>query len=98
MVARGGSPAVGFADRALEFIGTWQAKPLPWRLLMAVLLVVASIALRAVLTDFPGARLVYVTTYPAIAVACLLGGIAAGLLATVVAAVLAQVLIYPTWN
>lgn len=87
--------AASLAERVLEFIGTCHAKPLAWRLLVALVAVLAAIVIRVLFLDALGGRLVYLTFSPAVAIAALLGGIAGGLMATIVAAVLVHVLIAP---
>jgi PAS domain S-box-containing protein len=87
--------ASSLADRTLRLVGTCHAKPLPWRLAVALVAVLLAMAIRLVLLDALGVRLVYVTLYPAVAVAALLGGLAAGILATIAAATLAHALISP---
>ena len=83
------------AARTLELVGTWHAKPLALRLMVAVVAVLVAVAVRAVLLDALGGRLVYLTFFPAVAIAALLGGIAGGGLATILAAILAHLLIAP---
>jgi PAS domain S-box-containing protein len=91
-----GKPSAGsVVDRILEFIGTCHAKPLAWRLAVALAAVFAAIAIRAVFLDVFGDRLAYVTLFPAIAIAALLGGFVTGVLATIAGAVLAHFLISP---
>ena len=63
------------AARTLELVGTWHAKPLALRLMVAVVAVLVAVAVRAVLLDALGGRLVYLTFFPAVAIAALLGGI-----------------------
>jgi PAS domain S-box-containing protein len=62
---------------------------------MAVAAVLVAIVIRAVWLDALGDRLVYLTLYPAVAIASLLGGAAAGVAAMILAATLAHVLIAP---
>jgi PAS domain S-box-containing protein len=91
-----GKPSAGsLADRTLRLVGACHAKPLPWRLAVALVAVLIALAIRIVFLDALGVRLVYVTLYPAVAVAALLGGIAAGILGTVAAAIFAHELISP---
>lgn len=91
-----GRPSAGsLADRILEFIGTCHAKPLAWRLVVALVAVFAAIAFHVVFLDALGGRFTYVTLSPAVAIAALLGGFAAGALAAIVAAVLAHILVSP---
>src|SRR5664279_214403 len=91
-----GKPYAGsLADRTLRVVGNCHAKPLAWRLSVALVAVLIAIAIRVVFLDALGGRLVYVTLYPAVAVAALLGGLAAGTLATVAATVFAHALISP---
>ena len=90
-----GPPALSLVDQALTFAGECQAQPLVWRLLMALLVVLAAFVIRILFLAALGESLAYVTLYPAVAIAALLGGIGAGLLATILAALIAHVLIAP---
>ncbi len=83
------------AARALEFIGTCHAKPLAWRLLVALVAVLAALGIRMLLLDALGDRLVYLTFSPAVAIAALLGGFAGGVAATLVAGLVGHLLIAP---
>jgi PAS domain S-box-containing protein len=69
--------------------------PLPWRLSLGLVVVLVALAIRMLFLGALGGSLAYVTLYPAVAIAALLGGIGAGLLATIVAALTAHVLIAP---
>ena len=89
---------VRVADKIFKYVAIGQAKPLVWRLLMSLLMVILAIVVREVFLDALDERLVYITFDPAVAMAALLGGIAAGVLATVLAGLLAHVLIAPLQN
>jgi PAS domain S-box-containing protein len=89
------APTASLADQALDLVGVSRAMPLAWRLLLALVAVVAALAIRFMFLGALGASFAYVTLYPAVAVAALLGGIGAGLLATFLAALLAHLVIAP---
>jgi PAS domain S-box-containing protein len=88
-------PVILRADRLLQFAGECQAMPLPWRLSLGLVVVLIAVAIRILFLGALGGSLAYVTLYPAVVIAALLGGIGAGLLATIVAALMAHVLIAP---
>jgi PAS domain S-box-containing protein len=92
---RGKPPLAAFAQRLLHFVGTCHAQPLAWRLPLALVIVLAALAVRVAFLDVLGGRLVYLTFYPAAAVAALLGGLAGGVLAMVLSAMLCHLLIAP---
>lgn len=76
-------------ERFLGLIGYCYAKPRWWRIGLAAAFVLAAVALRMVLMEGFGARLVYVPLYPAVAIAATLGGASAGITAALLSAVLA---------
>lgn len=62
---------------------------------MATAIVLVALAFRVTLLNALGGRLAYVTFYPAVAVAAIVGGFSAGALATILSAVLAHSVLAP---
>jgi PAS domain S-box-containing protein len=91
----GKPPVATLANRAMRFVGSCHAQPLAWRLSLALAAVLLAVVVRVVFLDALGGRLVYLTFYPAVAVAALLGGLAGGVSAMIASAVLGHVLIAP---
>jgi PAS domain S-box-containing protein len=83
------------AEHALVAIGTCRSWPLTWRLAVTVAMVLTALALRLTLLGGLEERLAYVTFYPAVAVAAIVGGFSAGALATILSAVLAHAVLAP---
>ncbi len=88
-----GRSSVEAAPSAL--IGTFTKWPLAWRLGAAALAVLGGMALRFAMFGALGDRLAYVTLYPAVAVAAVVGGLSGGVLATILSALAAHFLIAP---
>jgi two-component system sensor kinase FixL len=68
---------------------------LSWRLGAAVCVVAISVAFRLFFLGVLEDRLIYITLFPAVAIACVLGGVSGGVLAALLAAVAAHVLMAP---
>lgn len=81
--------------RALDWFAACYAKPLVWRLGAGVAAAVIGALLRFVAADVLEERVAYVTFYPMVELAALMGGIAAGSAATVVSAALAHTWFVP---
>ncbi|HMN38814.1 MAG TPA: PAS domain S-box protein [Hyphomicrobium sp.] len=77
-------------SRALALAGTCRSWPLAWRLGVAALIVLAALVLRLTLLGGLEERLVYLAFYPAVMMAAIVGGFSAGVLATVLSAILAH--------
>ena len=80
---------------ALDTIAALQCRPMAWRLAVAIAIIVAAIAIRLMLLGVLETRLVYVTLYPAVAVAALASGLYGGVLATIAAAFFAHLVVAP---
>jgi PAS domain S-box-containing protein len=84
-------PASSLTERLLAFAGAGERRGRAQRLCLAALIVLAALAMRLVLPgEAPGSASVYLTFYPAVAVAAFAGGFAGGLLAVILSAVLAH--------
>jgi PAS domain S-box-containing protein len=86
------------ADRALGIVGYCHARPVLWRLGLTAAIVIAATTIRLALLGALDGRLAYVTFYPAVAIAAIVGGLPAGALATVLAALFAHGLFAPIHN
>ncbi len=82
------------ADSALIALVSRQ-RPLWWRFGIGILLVALAIFFRLVILQELGPRRTYITFYPAITLAALIGGLPAGALATVLSALTASLWIEP---
>jgi two-component system sensor kinase FixL len=80
------------------WVASCYAKPVWWRLGVGVAAALLGAALRLACMGLLENRLVYVTFYPAVVVAALLGGMASGGLATVLCALLAHLWVAPIAN
>ena len=70
--------------------GTWLSDK-PWTaLIISILIVMVASVIRAAVFSELGRGIPYLTYYPAVAIAAIVGGLPAGLLATVLSAVLAH--------
>ena len=85
-------------DATMLWLASCYAKPLWWRLGVGVAAALLGAALRLACMGLLENRLAYVTFYPAVEVAALLGGIASGGLATVLCALLAHLWVAPIAN
>jgi len=85
-------------DTTMLWLASCYAKPLWWRLGVGVAAALLGAALRLACMGLLENRLAYVTFYPAVEVAALLGGIASGGLATVLCALLAHLWVAPIAN
>jgi PAS domain S-box-containing protein len=70
------------ADRFLRFVGKCNSWPLGWRLAAAAALVLLATLLRALLTIELGNKFVYISYFPAVAIAAMMTGVAGGVFAT----------------
>ncbi|ABD06163.1 signal transduction histidine kinase, nitrogen specific, NtrB [Rhodopseudomonas palustris HaA2] len=77
----------------MELIGFCYAQSRWWRIGLALCIVLAGIAIRVALHDSLGDGLTFVTLYPAVAAAAMLGGAAAGVTATIVATASTQLMV-----
>jgi two-component system, LuxR family, sensor kinase FixL len=82
-------------DDTMQWVASCYAKPLWWRLSIGVAAALLGAVLRLSFMGLLENRLAYVTFYPAVEVAALLGGIASGALATVLCALLANLWVAP---
>ncbi len=91
------SQALGalLGDRALRIIGACRSWPLAWRLGLAILAVIAGVIARLALLGPVEERFLYITLYPAVAVAAILGGFWGGATAMVLSAFAAHSLFAP---
>lgn len=71
----------GGADQLWSFIGGSQAKPLLWRLGVSAGITAAALALSTVLFGVGGAHLSFLTLFPAVALAAVVGGCEGGTMA-----------------
>jgi two-component system sensor kinase FixL len=83
---------------AMRWFASCYAKPLWWRLGVGVAAALLGAVLRLAFVGLLENRLVYVTFYPAVEVAALLGGIASGGVTTVICALLAHRWVTPIAN
>ena len=81
--------------RAVALIGECLSWPLASKLMFAVVMVVVASVVRATLFDDLQSQLVYVTLFPAVAIAAIVAGVHGGLVAAVLAAFLAHAAIAP---
>jgi PAS domain S-box-containing protein len=79
----------------MQWLASWYAKPLWWRLGVGVVAALLGAVLRLTFVVLLENRLAYVTFYPAVEVAALLGGIVSGVLAAVLSALLANLWVAP---
>jgi PAS domain S-box-containing protein len=84
-----------FGPRALAAIGTFNRGPLSRRLGAAVCIVIVSVAFRHFCLGVLQGHLIYITLFPSVAVAAVLGGVSGGILATILLALAAQALMAP---
>ena len=82
----------------MRWFASCYAKPLWWRLGVGVAAALLGAVLRLAFVGLLENRLVYVTFYPAVEVAALLGGIASGGVTTVICALLAHRWVTPIAN
>ena len=89
------APTESLADRALAAIAACHSWPLRWRLVVAVAIVLAAAVIRFAFLGALGTRLAYLTLYPAVALAAIVGRLYGGVLATILCAAIAHVMIAP---
>ena len=85
-------------DAAMRWLASCYAKPLWWRMGVGVAAALTGALARLIFMGFLEHRLTYVTFYPAVEIAALIGGIASGALATVLCALVAHLWVAPLVN
>jgi PAS domain S-box-containing protein len=86
---------ISLTDRVFLLIGRAQSWPLAWRLGIGTVAVLVAMIVRITLLGGLETRLAYVTLYPAVVFAAIVGGLPGGIFATILSAALAHVLITP---
>jgi two-component system, LuxR family, sensor kinase FixL len=82
-------------SRILAALARYEAWPRSARLGAVVALVALAVGLRIIFLGLFAVRPIYLTLYPAVAIAALIGGLAGGVLATFLSAVAAHLLVTP---
>jgi PAS domain S-box-containing protein len=83
------------ALRAFRLMAYCQHRSQTWRIGLAIVIVLSAILLRVGFLGMLQGRLAYLTLYPAVSIAAMLGGLPAGFIATALAALLVHLLIVP---
>ena len=84
-----------FDERALAVVGACRSWPLAWRLAASAAIVLAALALRLAFLRAVGPHVEYVTFFPAVIAAAVIGGLYGGILAMILSIVLVSWLISP---
>lgn len=82
-------------DTASKWLAPVYALPLPWRLTIAILIVLAAALARHLMTPWLNDRSPYATFYLAVEITAVLGGLFPGLLATLASAITAHIFFAP---